>query len=129
MNSAKSLATWWKAQSVESSRRTFCRTVASVFRRIPVAAVRMWAFVCKRSLQQLRACLPAETGLQQDPDYVVGTDFLAEGILTASAKFKVDLIVMGANQSASARMAAHNPWAAVHEVVRNAPCPVLTVAG
>jgi nucleotide-binding universal stress UspA family protein len=83
----------------------------------------------KRSLQQLRACLPAETGLKQDPDYVVGTDFLAEGILTASGKFKVDLIVMGANQSASARIAAHNPWAAVHEVVRNAPCPVLTVAG
>jgi hypothetical protein len=73
--------------------------------------------------------LPAETGLQQDPDYVVGTDFLAEGILTASSKFKVDLIVMGANQSASARMAAHNPWAAVHEVVRYAPCPVLTLAG
>jgi nucleotide-binding universal stress UspA family protein len=83
----------------------------------------------KRCLKQLRECLPAETGLEQEPEYVVGTDFLAEGILTAAAKFKVDLIVMGANRTASAKAAAHIPWAAVHEVVRNAPCLVLTVAG
>lgn len=83
----------------------------------------------KRYLKQLRECLPAETGLEQEPEYVVGTDFLAEGILTAAAKFKVDLIVMGANRTASAKAAAHIPWAAVHEVVRNAPCLVLTVAG
>jgi nucleotide-binding universal stress UspA family protein len=83
----------------------------------------------KRCLRQLRECLPAETGLQQELEYVVGTDFLAEGILTASARFKVDLIVMGANRTASPKVAAHMPWAAVHEVVRNAPCPVLTVAG
>ncbi len=83
----------------------------------------------KRCLNQLRECLPAETGLEQEPEYVVGTDFLAEGILTAAGKFKVDLIVMGANRTASAKAAAHIPWAAVHEVVRNAPCLVLTVAG
>jgi nucleotide-binding universal stress UspA family protein len=83
----------------------------------------------KRCLKQLRECLPAETGLEQEPEYVVGTDFLAEGILTAAAKFKVDLIVMGANRTASAKAAAHIPWAAVHEVVRNTPCLVLTVAG
>lgn len=83
----------------------------------------------KRCLKQLRECLPAETGLEQEPEYVVGTDFLAEGILTAAGKFKVDLIVMGANRTASAKAAAHIPWAAVHEVVRNAPCLVLTVAG
>jgi len=83
----------------------------------------------KRCIQQLRECLPAETGLEQEPEYVVGTDFLAEGILMASGKFKVDLIVMGANRTVSAKAAAHIPWAAVHEVVRNAPCPVLTVAG
>jgi nucleotide-binding universal stress UspA family protein len=82
-----------------------------------------------RALKELHEFLPAETGLVQAPEYVVGTDFLAEGILTAAGKFKVDLIVMGANHAASARMAAHNPWTAVHEVVQNAPCPVLTVAG
>ena len=83
----------------------------------------------KRCILQLREFLPAETGLEQEVEYVSGTDFLAEGILTASTKFKVDLIVMGANRAASAKTAAHIPWSAVHEVVRNAPCPVLTVAG
>jgi len=83
----------------------------------------------KRVLRQLRESLPEGAGLAQEPEYVVGTDFLAEGVLTAVVKFKVDLIVMGANRTASARAAAHLPWTAVHEVVRNAPCPVLTVAG
>jgi len=83
----------------------------------------------KQCITQLRECLPAETGLEQEVEFVVGTDFLPEGVLTASAKFKVDLIVMGANRTASAKAAAHIPWSAVHEVVRNAPCPVLTVAG
>lgn len=83
----------------------------------------------KRALQQLKECLPAETGLTQEVKYVVGTDFLTEGVLTASAKFKVDLIVMGASHATSAKVAAHLPWAAVHEVLRDAPCPVLTVVG
>lgn len=83
----------------------------------------------KMAIRQLRACLPAETGLDQEPEYIVGTDFLPEGVLTAATKFKVDLIVMGASRTVSARIAAHVPWAAVHEVVRNAPCPVLTIAG
>ncbi|MGP0019261.1 MAG: universal stress protein [Candidatus Sulfotelmatobacter sp.] len=83
----------------------------------------------KRAVQELKDCLPAETGLEQEPRYVVGTDFLAEGILTASVKFGIDLIVMGANHAASARMAAHTPWTSVHEVIRHAPCAVLTVGG
>src|ERR1035438_2810241 len=44
-NSVRNSGTWWKAQSVELSRRTFCRIVASAFPRIPAAAARMWAFV------------------------------------------------------------------------------------
>jgi nucleotide-binding universal stress UspA family protein len=82
----------------------------------------------QRCLKQLRDCLPAEAHLPK-VEYVVGTDFLPEGILTASSKFKINLIVMGANRTASARAAAHIPWSAVHEVIRDAPCPVLTVAG
>ncbi len=83
----------------------------------------------KRAIQQLRDCLPADMGLSQAPEFIVGTDFLAEGILTAASQFKVDLIVMGANHAASPRVAAHIPWTAVHEVVQGAPCPVLTIAG
>ncbi|MFZ0734677.1 MAG: universal stress protein [Candidatus Sulfotelmatobacter sp.] len=84
---------------------------------------------CKRSLQQLRQWMPQDTGLRQEPEYIVGVNFLPEGILTAAAERKTDLIVMGANQRGSARIAAHMPWTAIHEVLRDAPCPVLSVAG
>lgn len=83
----------------------------------------------KRSLQQLKLWMPEHTGLQQEPEYIVGVDFLPEGILTAAAERKADLIVMGANRRGSARFAAHVPWTAVHEVLHDAPCPVLTLAG
>ena len=83
----------------------------------------------KRALQELRECLPANHGLEQEPQYVVGTEFVSEAILTAVDKFKIDLIVMGANRTASPRTAAHTPWGAVHDVVQHATCPVLTVAG
>ena len=82
-----------------------------------------------RSLQQLKEWMPSETRLSQEPEYIVGTEFLREGIFTAGARFNVDLIVMGANHTGSPRVAAHIPWTTVHEVVRDAPCPVLTVAG
>jgi nucleotide-binding universal stress UspA family protein len=82
-----------------------------------------------RALQQLREYLPANSGLEQEPEYLVGTDFLAEGILTAAGKFHVDLIMMGANRTASPKTAAHVPWTAVHEVLVQAPCPVMTFAG
>ncbi|HYM76401.1 MAG TPA: universal stress protein [Candidatus Dormibacteraeota bacterium] len=83
----------------------------------------------KLCLRQLRECLPAEIDLEETPEYVVGTDLLPEGILIAAEKLEVDLIVMGANRTGFARVAAHIPWTAVHEVARNARCPVLTVAG
>ena len=81
-----------------------------------------------RALLRLKESLPANHGLQRDPEYLVGTDYLPEGILTAAQRYKVNLIVMGANRTA-ARLAAHIPWTAVHEVVVHAPCPVLTFAG
>jgi nucleotide-binding universal stress UspA family protein len=83
----------------------------------------------QKCLQQLRECLPADTNIDREIEFVVGTDFLSEGVLTASEKFGADLIVMGATRTASAKVAAHIPWSAVHEVVRQARCPVLTVAG
>jgi len=82
-----------------------------------------------RALQQLRESLLADHGLPREPEYLVGTDYLPEGILTAANQFNVNLIVMGANHTAAARLAAHVPWTAVHEVLIHAPCPVLTFAG
>jgi len=81
----------------------------------------------KRSRQQLREWFMAQARSEQEPEYIVGTDFVTEGILTAASKFKIGLIVMGTNDSASPRVAAHLPWTAVHEVIHDAPCPVLTV--
>lgn len=89
-----------------------------------------WETACrKRAVQELRACLSPDADLSHEPEYVVGTDFLPEGVLTAAAKFRADLIVMGATHSATPRVAAHIPWTAVHEIVANASCPVLAVAG
>jgi hypothetical protein len=48
-SNVRSLVTWWKTQSAELSRRTFYRTVASAFPRIPAAAVPMWDFVLENS--------------------------------------------------------------------------------
>jgi nucleotide-binding universal stress UspA family protein len=83
----------------------------------------------RESLRRMKEALPQDTGLEQEPEFIVGTELLPEGILTVAAKRDVDLIAMGANHSASPRLAAHIPWSVVHEVVRDATCPVLTVAG
>lgn len=81
------------------------------------------------ALKRLKEAIPPETKLAQEPEYVVETEFMPEGVLRAAVSRKADLIVMGANRAFSARAAAHYPWALVHEVVKDAPCPVLTVAG
>lgn len=55
--------------------------------------------------------------------------FVPDAILMAAFEEQADLIVMGVKK-ASARMAplkSHIPWTTAHEVVREAPCPVLTV--
>jgi nucleotide-binding universal stress UspA family protein len=79
------------------------------------------------SVRKLRELVPANTNLVAEPECVVGTDFLPEGILDAAAMHRVDLIVMGASRTTSPRMAAHMPWALTHEVICHAKCPVLTV--
>jgi len=82
-----------------------------------------------KSLRRLKECLPCGIHLEQEPEFVTGTDLCPEGVLMAAEKYRADLIVMGANRRMSAKMMAHIPWTAVHEVVRKALCPVLTMAG
>jgi nucleotide-binding universal stress UspA family protein len=79
------------------------------------------------SARKLRELLPPNTKLAAEPEYVVGMDFLPEGILDTATAHRTDLIVMGANRTASPRVAAHMPWALTHEVICHAKCPVLTV--
>jgi len=83
----------------------------------------------QHSLEELRAWIGKQSTPHPQPEYIVRIDFWPEGILTAVNTAKADLIVMGANRGASPRLAAYLPWTAIHEVIRRAPCPVLTVAG
>ena len=55
---------------------------------------------------------------------MVGTDFLAEGILDTAEARASELIVMGVNQTSSPRVAAQMPWDLMHEVIGRAKCPV-----
>jgi len=78
----------------------------------------------KRRLKQL---LLPETEQVFEPEYVVASDFLPEGILDVAAERRAGLIVMGATRPRSARAVAHIPWTVVHHVLSDAQCPVLTV--
>lgn len=89
-----------------------------------------WETTAKQdSLKKLRELVPPGTKLRVPPEYLVRTDFLPEGLLDAAAEHEVDLIVMGANRSDSARALSHIPWAVTYHVIREARCPVLTVRG
>jgi len=81
----------------------------------------------KRAARKLRELIPPDA-LAQEPEYLVSADFTAEGILDAARLHQADLIVMGANHTISARLAAHIPWATGHAVLCGAACPVLTIA-
>jgi Universal stress protein family len=95
-----------------------------------VQAVAEWqASTKEESIRWLRKLVPSDAKLTSQPEYVVGLDFLPEGILGTADARKVDLIVMGANRVSSARMVAHIPWTVSHDVICRAKCPVLTVMG
>jgi nucleotide-binding universal stress UspA family protein len=79
------------------------------------------------SARKLRNLIPPNTKLAAEPEYVVGMDFLPEGILDTATAHRIDLIVMGANRTAYPKAAAHITWALTHEVICHAECPVLTV--
>jgi nucleotide-binding universal stress UspA family protein len=94
----------------------------------PAPALTAWQVSTKgESIRRLRKLVPRDAKLTSQPEYVVGLDFLPEGILGTAEARKVDLIVMGANRVHSARMVAHIPWTVTHEVICKAKCPVLTV--
>jgi len=80
------------------------------------------------SARKLGELLPPNAKLATQPECVAGMDFLPEGILHLAAERRIELIVMGANRTASPRLAAHMPWALTHEVICHAKCPVLTVS-
>jgi nucleotide-binding universal stress UspA family protein len=71
--------------------------------------------------------VPTESDLRERTGFELGSGPTAEAILNFASDRRVDLIVMG-TQHLDPVMAAHLPKPdTAYEVVRSAPCPVLTV--
>ena len=81
----------------------------------------------EEGLRKLKALIPEGAKLPAQPDYIVETSFLPDGILDSAAIHKSELIVMGANRTRSPRVVAHLPWTLIHNVLCEAQCPVLAV--
>lgn len=91
-------------------------------------AVNKWQAKARATVQEkLRKLLPPAATLWSDPEYVVGFDFIADGILKVAAARKADLIITGAKRPAFVKVTAHSLGAVSFEVIRRANCPVLTV--
>lgn len=88
-----------------------------------------WRDAIRTESERKLKALVLPGALAKPPVYLVGMDFLPEGIMSAAAEHNVDLIVMGANRGTSPRVAAHVPWSLTHHVICDACCPVLTVRG
>jgi len=86
------------------------------------------ARVTANTKEKLENLLPASIKLWCEPEYVVGFDFLGEGILKVADERQADLIVMGANRPLSAKVSAHALKAVSYQVICHSKCPVLTVS-
>ncbi len=74
---------------------------------------------------RLRGLIPPDLEAACRPEFVIQFGTAAEGILSTTEKYRPDLIVLGIRQSEG--FARRVRWATAYEVVRHAPCPVLTV--
>jgi len=83
--------------------------------------------VKRNTREQLEKLMPAEPWC--NPEFVVGFDFPAQGILRVARERNADLIVMGVKKPTGVAQTLHLPWSTAAEVVSGAPCPVLTVRG
>ena len=79
--------------------------------------------------KRLEFLIPSDAAQWCTPEFVVGFDFAAEGILRIAEQRGADLIVMGVHPAASPKASSHMPWAVSHEIICEAHCPVLTVRG
>jgi len=86
------------------------------------------ARVTASTKEKLERLLPASIKLWSEPEYVLGFDFVAEGIVKVADERQTDLIVMGANRPLSAKISAHALKAVSYEVICQSKCPVLTVS-
>jgi len=79
------------------------------------------------AIDRLRALVGPEAGLWCEPKAVVLEGSPAQRILEMAEKEDADLIVMGVKDAKGVLRATHLPAAVAHQIVSQAPCPVLTV--
>jgi nucleotide-binding universal stress UspA family protein len=63
----------------------------------------------------------------ETPEIIIRLGNISDNILDLAADIDPGVIVMGAQRPGAVRMAAHLPLAFAHEVIRHAPCSVITV--
>ncbi len=88
---------------------------------------RNWQEVAANWQARLRALIPPDAGLWCSPEFVVGMDFPAAGIVQVAAERSANLIVMGVHLASPSKVAGHFHWSTAYDVVCNAHFPVLTV--
>jgi nucleotide-binding universal stress UspA family protein len=81
-----------------------------------------WSDKAKKNLREM---LPANLELKYEPTFLTAVGTAAEEIVNVAVDERADIIVMGVHTGRSS--ASHVPWAIAHQVIGNAPCPVLTV--
>ena len=80
------------------------------------------------SLNRLRAMLPDDLDLENEPEFLAQFGIAADSILQTAAERESDLIVLGARPANGHLKAATHLGAAVaHRIIVRANCPVLTV--
>jgi len=92
---------------------------------VPMVPWQQREAVEKSTRKRLEALMPAEPWCK--PEFSVGFDFPAEGILRFAQEREADLIVMGVAKPAAVAWKTHMPGSVASEVVGGAQCPVLTV--
>jgi nucleotide-binding universal stress UspA family protein len=75
-------------------------------------------------LEHLRTSVPDPEQLHVAPEFMVEFGSATEKILETAKRWNPDLIVLGVHP---VTQASQKSWAKAYEIVRKAPCPVLTV--
>jgi nucleotide-binding universal stress UspA family protein len=77
-------------------------------------------------MARLRSSLPEDVHFPSAPEFFVEFGPAVDGILSAAANWKANLIVLGLRHVEESSR-AESTWARAYEVIRQAHCPVLTI--
>jgi nucleotide-binding universal stress UspA family protein len=78
----------------------------------------------ENGVNRLQAAIPRNANLAYTPEILMEFGSASERVVNTAVRRSADLIVLGARRASGT---THLPWSTVHQVVANAPCPVLTV--